>query len=179
MSGAPALFSTGVILNVTPRITGDDRVYLEISQEVSSSAPNSTSGINSPTIHDRSLQSALTLKDGGKILEKLTKTGKNSYSYEIIESPLPVKNYAATLTAKQLALNEVYGRLVLMLNRLAVAQADGTRLIAERLTHREMANRLGCSREMVSRLMKDLEAGGFVQPDSTGLSMTKALPMRW
>lgn len=42
----------------------------------------------------------LTLKDGGKILEKITKTGKNTYSYDIIESPLPVKNYKATLTAK-------------------------------------------------------------------------------
>jgi hypothetical protein len=42
----------------------------------------------------------LTLKDGGKIVEKLTKTGKNSYSYDIIESPLPVKNYSATLAAK-------------------------------------------------------------------------------
>ncbi len=42
----------------------------------------------------------LTLKDGGKILEKMTKTGKNTYSYDIIESPLPVKNYKATLTAK-------------------------------------------------------------------------------
>ena len=42
----------------------------------------------------------LTLKDGGKILEKLTKSGKNSYSYEIVESPLPVKNYKATFTAK-------------------------------------------------------------------------------
>lgn len=42
----------------------------------------------------------LTLKDGGKILEKITKTGKNAYSYDIIDSPLPVKNYSATLTAK-------------------------------------------------------------------------------
>ncbi len=42
----------------------------------------------------------LTLKSGGKILEKLTKTGKYSYSYEILESPLPVKNYQATLIAK-------------------------------------------------------------------------------
>ena len=42
----------------------------------------------------------LTLKDGGKILEKINKTGKNTYSYEILESPLPVKNYKATLTAK-------------------------------------------------------------------------------
>ncbi|NJM55143.1 MAG: SRPBCC family protein [Verrucomicrobiae bacterium] len=42
----------------------------------------------------------LTLKDGGRIVEKQTKTGKFSYSYDIIDSPLPVKNYSATLTAK-------------------------------------------------------------------------------
>ena len=36
----------------------------------------------------------LTLKDGGaKIKEKLTGKDDLSYSYEIVESPLPVKNY--------------------------------------------------------------------------------------
>jgi polyketide cyclase/dehydrase/lipid transport protein len=39
----------------------------------------------------------LTLKDGGKIKEKLTATEDLSYSYEIIESPLPVQNYKAKL----------------------------------------------------------------------------------
>jgi polyketide cyclase/dehydrase/lipid transport protein len=39
----------------------------------------------------------LTLKDGGKIKEKLTTTDDLSYSYEIIESPLPVKEYKAKL----------------------------------------------------------------------------------
>jgi hypothetical protein len=39
----------------------------------------------------------LTLKDGGKIKERLTGKGDTSYSYEIIESPLPVKNYKAKL----------------------------------------------------------------------------------
>lgn len=39
----------------------------------------------------------LTLKDGGKIKEKLTGTEDMSYSYEIIESPLPVKNYSSKL----------------------------------------------------------------------------------
>jgi Polyketide cyclase / dehydrase and lipid transport len=39
----------------------------------------------------------LTLGDGGKIKEKLTDTDDTSYSYEIIEGPLPVKNYKATL----------------------------------------------------------------------------------
>jgi hypothetical protein len=37
----------------------------------------------------------LTLKDGGKIKEKLLETGTLSYKYEIVESPLPVKNYTA------------------------------------------------------------------------------------
>jgi hypothetical protein len=37
----------------------------------------------------------LTLKDGGTIKEKLLESGDTSYSYEIIESPLPVTNYQA------------------------------------------------------------------------------------
>ena len=39
----------------------------------------------------------LTLKDGGKIKEKLTDTEDLSYSYEITESPLPIKNYSSKL----------------------------------------------------------------------------------
>ena len=86
---------------------------------------------------------------------------------------------ATTLSTKQLALNDVYGRLALLLNELAVPQADGTRLIAERLTHQEMANRLGCSREMVSRLMKDLEEGGYTAAVDHGHRLLRLLPMRW
>jgi hypothetical protein len=39
----------------------------------------------------------ITLKDGGKIKEKLTGTEATAYTYEIIESPLPVKNYKSKL----------------------------------------------------------------------------------
>lgn len=39
----------------------------------------------------------LTLKDGGKINELRTATGTRSYSYSIEQSPLPVKDYKATL----------------------------------------------------------------------------------
>jgi len=86
---------------------------------------------------------------------------------------------AATLSAKQLALNDAYGRLVLLFNALAEAQADGTRLIRERLTHQEIANRLGCSREMVSRLTKDLEMGGYLVVTPQGISLPRVLPSRW
>jgi hypothetical protein len=40
----------------------------------------------------------LTTKDGAKIKEKLVKKTDASYTYEIIESPLPVQNYSATIS---------------------------------------------------------------------------------
>ena len=39
----------------------------------------------------------LTLKDGGKIKEKLTGTEDVAYTYDIVESPLPIKNYKSKL----------------------------------------------------------------------------------
>jgi CRP/FNR family cyclic AMP-dependent transcriptional regulator len=86
---------------------------------------------------------------------------------------------AATLTARQLALNDAYGNLKAWLEAEAVPQADGTRWIAERPTHRELAHRIGRSREMVSRLLKDLEAGGYVVVEGAGLRLARDLPGRW
>lgn len=86
---------------------------------------------------------------------------------------------AATLTARQLALNDAYGNLKAWLESESVPQADGTRWMAERPTHRELAHRIGRSREMVSRLMKDLERGGYVVAEPSALRLLKALPARW
>ena len=85
---------------------------------------------------------------------------------------------AATPGTKRLALNDVHGRLVLLLSELAVPQADGAGLIAERLTHQEMANRLGCSRELVSRRMKDREEAGYTAEVNHGHRLLRLLPMR-
>lgn len=43
----------------------------------------------------------LTLQDGGKIKEKLVDQDDESYTYQIVESPLPVKNYQAKLWVEQ------------------------------------------------------------------------------
>jgi CRP/FNR family transcriptional regulator, cyclic AMP receptor protein len=86
---------------------------------------------------------------------------------------------AATLSAKQLALNDVYGRLVHLLNQIALPQGDGSRVVTERLTHRDMATQLGCSREMVSRLLKDLQTGRYITTIQGRLTLTRPLPMRW
>ena len=86
---------------------------------------------------------------------------------------------AATFTAKQLALNDVYGRLKLLLESLAEAQFDGTRLIRQRPTHLEISQRLGCGREMVSRILKDLEVAAIIRPEFERLRLLRPLPARW
>jgi CRP/FNR family transcriptional regulator, cyclic AMP receptor protein len=86
----------------------------------------------------------------------------------------------ATVNARSMALLDVYGRLRALLEDLAVQPAaDGGRMIPVRLTHAETASRLGCSREMVSRLLKDLDTGGYIRVDGPGLRLVKPLPQRW
>ena len=86
---------------------------------------------------------------------------------------------AATLSAKNLALNDVYGRLKLLLESMPSERKGALAVVAERLTHQDLANRLGCSREMISRVMKDLENGGYVEQHDGRLAMCRALPARW
>ena len=85
----------------------------------------------------------------------------------------------ATESARSLALLDVYGRLKRLLESRAQPLGDGTRRIEERLTHQAIASEIGCSREMVSRLMKDLETGGFVATGGQRLVLLKELPARW
>ncbi|WOB08489.1 Crp/Fnr family transcriptional regulator [Piscinibacter gummiphilus] len=85
----------------------------------------------------------------------------------------------ATQTARNMALLDVYGRLAALLAELSEPQPDGSRTIAERLTHAALASRVGCSREMVSRLMKDLERGGYLLRQGRGLVLPRPLPARW
>ncbi|CAL4869735.1 Secretin XpsD (plasmid) [Asticcacaulis sp. MM231] len=55
---------TGVMLKVTPRITSENRIMLQVSQEVSSVVKTVTSGIDSPTINQRKIESSLIVPEG-------------------------------------------------------------------------------------------------------------------
>ena len=86
----------------------------------------------------------------------------------------------ATDNARSMALVDVYGRLTRLLDQLAEPpDADGARALRERLTHQQIASHLACSREMVSRLLKDLENGGYVAQRERRLVLLKTLPARW
>jgi CRP/FNR family cyclic AMP-dependent transcriptional regulator len=83
-----------------------------------------------------------------------------------------------TRNLKGLALLDVYGRLTQLLSDLAV-EADGKRLIKEPLTQQEIASRIGCSREMVSKILKDLTAGGYIEMSRKSIEIKRPLPASW
>lgn len=77
-----------------------------------------------------------------------------------------------------LALMDVYGRLVRALNSSTTLNDDGTRTTA-RITHQELASRVGSSREMVSKILKELRVGGYVTIENHCVVIHKDLPERW
>ena len=86
----------------------------------------------------------------------------------------------ATRSARSMALLDVYGRVVQLLESLSTPREDGARVISEQLTHADIASRVGCSREMVSRLFKDLRAGNYLWAEGKTLVLSiKSLPARW
>ena len=84
---------------------------------------------------------------------------------------------ATTDHAKSLALMDVYGRIAHVLLTEA-GEVDG-RLITSPLTQQDIADRVGSSREMVSRILKDLRAGRYISLDGKRIIINKAIPERW
>ena len=74
-----------------------------------------------------------------------------------------------------LALQSAYRRLVARLYERAVEE-DGQTVIPERLTHQLLADMIGCSREMVSRIMSDLAKGGYLRTEDKRWIIERKLP---
>jgi CRP/FNR family cyclic AMP-dependent transcriptional regulator len=79
---------------------------------------------------------------------------------------------------RSLALMDVYGRVARLLLELA-EERDGRLVIAEALTHKEIAARVGASREMISRIFSDLNEGGYLRKDNGRLVIVRKPPPRW
>ena len=61
-----------------------------------------------------------------------------------------------------LALMDVYGRVAHLLLEMAET-VDGRKVVTKKLAKQDIAKMIGASREMVSRVMKDLQAGGYIE----------------
>ncbi|MGD2056139.1 MAG: Crp/Fnr family transcriptional regulator [Gammaproteobacteria bacterium] len=79
---------------------------------------------------------------------------------------------------KTLALMDVYGRVAKTLLGLA-EKANGHLVIHNRPTQQEIANRIGASREMVARILKDLSTGGYITITGKQLFINEKLPDAW
>jgi CRP/FNR family transcriptional regulator, cyclic AMP receptor protein len=77
-----------------------------------------------------------------------------------------------------LALKDVYGRFAKFIDENAV-ERGGARVVPERLTQYDIAARISGSREMVSRIVKDLTAGGYISVDAKQITVHKKLPAQW
>ena len=91
---------------------------------------------------------------------------------------LIAKVRSLTQRVLDLAVKDVYGRFVKFIDESAIEQ-KGARVVPERLTQHDIAARIGGSREMVNRIVKDLSAGGYISVDARQITVHKKLPSHW
>ncbi len=84
----------------------------------------------------------------------------------------------ATNSVKDLALLDVYGRVARLLLNMA-QDVDGKLQIPDKITQQEIAERVGASRDMVSRIFRDLTAGGYIKVENRIITINKRPPARW
>jgi CRP/FNR family transcriptional regulator, cyclic AMP receptor protein len=85
---------------------------------------------------------------------------------------------ALTNNVRSLALLDVYGRVARLLLELAENQ-EGKRVIPEKLTQREIANRVGASREMIGLILRDLSVGGYITVEGKQITINREPPKHW
>ena len=85
---------------------------------------------------------------------------------------------SSTEHVKSLALDDVYGRVSKLLRTLAQDE-NGVQTVPDKLTQQDIAERVGSSREMVSRVFKPLTAGGYVAMRGGRIVLLKKLPARF
>jgi CRP/FNR family transcriptional regulator, cyclic AMP receptor protein len=85
---------------------------------------------------------------------------------------------ALTESVRSLALMDAYGRVARLLIDSSVTK-DGEQYVPERLTQADIASRVGCSREMVSRIFKDLVQGHYISVQPDRIVINRKPPAHW
>ena len=77
-----------------------------------------------------------------------------------------------------LSVKDVYARFAKFVEDRAV-EHDGHWIVPDRFTQREIAAHIGGSREMVSRILKDLANGRYVRVEDKRIVLLRKLPQKW
>ncbi|MCB5195794.1 Crp/Fnr family transcriptional regulator [Deefgea salmonis] len=83
--------------------------------------------------------------------------------------------FSLTNMVRDFALKDVYGRIRVLFERLAQPTDEGL-LIDEQMSQQDIADRVGASREMIAKIMRELVAGGYVETGRKRLMILKKLP---
>lgn len=78
--------------------------------------------------------------------------------------------------SRHLTMEDVYGRIVKLILAASV-EVEG-RVVAEPLTHAQIGERVGATREMVGRVLRELARGGYVKTERGRLVVLRKLPAR-
>ncbi|MFM9914698.1 MAG: Crp/Fnr family transcriptional regulator [Rhizobacter sp.] len=95
----------------------------------------------------------------------------SSLSYAIMRG-LVARLRSADRQIESLALLDVYGRVARSLLDMAEVIGD-TKIIRNKVSRQDLAKVVGASREMVSRVMKDLEERGMIETQENGSVVLK------
>jgi CRP/FNR family cyclic AMP-dependent transcriptional regulator len=98
-------------------------------------------------------------------------------AFKIIQG-LTLRLRALSDNVRSLALMDVYGRVARLLLELA-EEDDGRQVIEDKLTHNDIAARVGASPKMVGRIMLELKKGGYLRKAGPRLIITRPLPDAW
>ena len=79
---------------------------------------------------------------------------------------------------KSLALLDVSHRVARLLLEMATEE-NGKLIITQKLSKRDIANRVGATREMASRVFKDLVVSGYIELENEKITIAKRLPQHW
>ena len=77
-----------------------------------------------------------------------------------------------------LALLDVYGRVARLLLDMA-EEVNGQKVVTKRLPKQDIAKMIGASREMVSRVMKDLQLGGYIEARGSTIVLHDTILLRY
>jgi CRP/FNR family cyclic AMP-dependent transcriptional regulator len=85
---------------------------------------------------------------------------------------------ALTRRVHDLALVDVYGRVVHTLEGLA-RDENGRQIVPQVLSQQAIASLVGASREMVSRILKELRTGGYIGVEGRRIVILRKPPAAW
>ncbi len=83
-----------------------------------------------------------------------------------------------TKNVESLALMDVYGRVARLFRDAAVTDDAGHQYVPG-LSQQKIAEKVGASRSMINRILKDLTTGGYIEVSREKIELKRALPSKW